>query len=142
MPPRTGRRVFGIDHPSLLGDVPLLEPAQPPPLRSGFVGAGRGAKRLLEFAQLAREVRQRYPDAEFHVVGSVPRGLAREALGDIGCLCDSVMDIHDTIVGLLSSFSANHDRRQREQLQQARERLVPEAYAADLHRVLSRQAQP
>lgn len=82
--PRLAAHVVSVDHPSLLGDIPATEPLHvPPPLRFGFVGGGRSAKRLADFAHLARDVRSRYANMEFHVVGAVPDEFPRRDLAGL-----------------------------------------------------------
>lgn len=82
--PRTARHVVSIDHPSLLGDVPGPETHHaPPPLKFGFIGTGRNVKRVVEFARLAKEVRARCRDAEFHIIGSVGREVPRDQLEEL-----------------------------------------------------------
>lgn len=81
---RLSSHVVAIEHPSLLGDVPLSRPLHvPPPVRFGFVGGGREAKGLLQFVELARAVRARHPDAEFHIVGSVSPNVPDEQLAGL-----------------------------------------------------------
>jgi len=80
MAPWFASRAIAIDHPSLLGDVPGGDDRVPTsPLRFGFVGAGRGAKGLGDFTEIAAAVRRVHPDVAFEVAGSAPPDPVRSA---------------------------------------------------------------
>jgi glycosyltransferase involved in cell wall biosynthesis len=79
--PHTAAHVLSCEHPSLLGDLATPTTALTvPPFRFGFVGGGRTAKGIMLFLALARAVRQKYPDVQFEIVGSVPADIPRDQL--------------------------------------------------------------